>query len=62
MTRDGVSPTAEVLELKAMGPEKEIVLHEDLAHFILCSRIRYFEDAYFTRRLLPQTAVRPLRI
>ena len=49
-------------ELKAMGPKKEIVLYEGLAHPILCSKIRYFEDAYFTRRLLPKAHVEPLRI
>lgn len=49
-------------ELKAMGPKKEIVLYEGLAHPILCSKIRFFEDAYFTRRLLPKAHVEPLRI
>jgi len=49
-------------ELKAMGPKKEIILYEGLAHPILCRKIRYFEDAYFTRRLLPRADVEPLRI
>ena len=49
-------------ELKAMGPKKEIVLYEGLAHPILCSKIRYFEDAYFTRRVVPKAHVEPLRI
>lgn len=49
-------------ELKAMGPKKEIILYEGLAHPILCRKIRYFEDAYFTRRLMPKATVEPLRI
>ena len=49
-------------ELKAMGPKKEIILYEGLAHPILCRKIRYFEDAYFTRRLLPKATVEPLRV
>jgi type IV secretion system protein VirD4 len=49
-------------ELKAMGPEKEIVLYEGLAHPILCRKVRYYEDSYFTRRLLPKVVVDPLRI
>jgi len=49
-------------ELKAMGPKKEIILYEGLAHPILCRKIRYFEDGRFTRRLLPKASVEPLRL
>ena len=49
-------------ELKAMGPEKEIVLYEGLAHPILCRKVRYYKESYFTRRLLPKVAVEPLRL
>lgn len=49
-------------ELKAMGPEKEIVLYEGLAHPILCRKIRYYKDSHFTRRLLPKATVEPLRL
>ena len=49
-------------ELKAMGPKKEIILYEGLAHPILCRKIRYFEDGYFTKRLLPKATVEPLRV
>ena len=49
-------------ELKAMGPEKEIVLYEGLAHPILCRKVRYYKESYFTRRLLPKVTVEPLRL
>jgi type IV secretion system protein VirD4 len=49
-------------ELKAMGPEKEIVLYEGLAHPILCRKVRYYQDGYFTRRLMPKVDVEPLRL
>ncbi len=49
-------------ELKAMGPEKEIVLYEGLAHPILCRKVRYYQDGYFTRRLMPKVAIDPLRL
>lgn len=49
-------------ELKAMGPEKQIVLYEGLAHPVLCTKIRYYKDSYFTRRLMPKAEVRPLEL
>ena len=49
-------------ELKAMGPEKEIVLYEGLAHPVLCRKIRYYKDGYFTRRLMDKVEVKPLRV
>lgn len=49
-------------ELKSMGPEKEIVLYEGLAHPVLCKKIRYYKDGYFTKRLLPKADVRPLTL
>jgi len=49
-------------ELKAMGPEKEIVLYESLAHPVLCRKIRYYQDRYFTKRLLPKVEIRPLSL
>lgn len=49
-------------ELKAMGPEKQIVLYEGLAMPVLCSKVRYYRDSHFTRRLLPKVVVEPLRI
>lgn len=49
-------------ELKAMGPEKQILLYEGLAHPVLCRKIRYYNDRYFTRRLLPRVEVPPLAV
>jgi len=49
-------------ELKAMGPEKEIVLYEGLPHPVLCRKIRYYKDSYFTKRLLPKVEVKPLEL
>uniref|UniRef100_A0A8J8AZZ1 Type IV secretory system conjugative DNA transfer family protein n=1 Tax=Coralloluteibacterium stylophorae TaxID=1776034 RepID=A0A8J8AZZ1_9GAMM len=47
-------------ELKAMGPEKEIVIYEGLAHPVLCRKIRYYRDRYFTGRLMAKVEVKPL--
>ncbi|WP_255470386.1 type IV secretory system conjugative DNA transfer family protein [Pseudoxanthomonas sp. 3HH-4] len=49
-------------ELKAMGPEKEIVLYEGLAHPILCRKVRYYQDSYFTKRLMSKVDIQPLRL
>lgn len=49
-------------ELKAMGPGKEIVLYEGLAHPVLCRKIRYYADNYFTRRLMPRVEIEPLAL
>ncbi len=49
-------------ELKAMGPEKEIVIYEGLAHPVLCKKIRYYKDSYFTKRLLAKVEVKPLEL
>jgi len=47
-------------ELKAMGPDKEIVLYEGLPHPVLCAKIKYYKDRYFTKRLLEKADVKPL--
>ncbi len=49
-------------ELKAMGPDKAIFLCEGMPHPVLCDKIRYYQDAYFTRRLLAKVEVKALRI
>lgn len=49
-------------ELKAMGPEKQIILYEGLANPVLCRKIRYYKDGYFTRRLKPKVEIPRLRI
>ena len=49
-------------ELKAMGPQTQIVLYEGLACPVRCRKIRYYRDRYFTRRLLPRVPIAHLEI
>lgn len=49
-------------ELKAMGFDKEVFLYEGLPHPVLCEKIKYFQDRYFTSRLLPKVPVPMLDI
>jgi type IV secretion system protein VirD4 len=44
-------------ELKAMGSEKEVFLYEGIPHPVMCEKIRYYQDKYFTARLLPRTEI-----
>jgi type IV secretion system protein VirD4 len=44
-------------ELKAMGAERQVFLYEGLPHPVLCEKVRYYRDRYFTRRLLPAADV-----
>ncbi|HWX65259.1 MAG TPA: type IV secretory system conjugative DNA transfer family protein [Rhodanobacter sp.] len=44
-------------ELKAMGSEKEVFLYEGIPHPVMCEKIRYYQDKYFTARLLPKAAI-----
>src|SRR5690606_30642053 len=44
-------------ELKAMGPKREIVFCEGLAHPVRCSKIRYYADGRYRSRLLPPVAL-----
>lgn len=44
-------------ELKAMGFDKEVFLYEGLPYPVLCEKIKYYQDRYFTSRLLPKVAV-----
>lgn len=49
-------------ELKAMGTEKEVFLYEGIPHPVMCSKIRYYKDKYFTSRLLPKVDIPRLDI
>lgn len=49
-------------ELKAMGPDTEVFLYEGLPHPVKCDKIRYYQDKYFTQRLLEKAAVPTLSI
>src|SRR3546814_17972151 len=39
-------------ELKAMGFDKEVFLYEGIPHPVMCEKIKYYQDRYFTKRLL----------
>ena len=49
-------------ELKAMGMEKEVFLYEGIPHPVMCEKIRYYKDNYFTSRLMPKVAIPTLAI
>jgi type IV secretion system protein VirD4 len=49
-------------ELKAMSASKEVFFYEGIPHPVMCDKIRYYEDAFFTRRLLPKADVRFLAL
>jgi type IV secretion system protein VirD4 len=49
-------------ELKAIGFDKEIFFYEGIPNPVLCDKIKYFNDKYFTERLLPKAEVKPLEI
>lgn len=44
-------------ELKAIGAERQVFLYEGLPHPVLCEKVRYYRDRYFTRRLLAPVEV-----
>ena len=44
-------------ELKAMGPDREVVMYEGIAHPVMCEKIRYYKDKRYTARLLPRAQV-----
>jgi len=49
-------------ELKAMGNEKEVFLYEGIPHPVMCNKIRYYQDKYFTARLLPKVDIPKLAV
>lgn len=49
-------------ELKAIGFDKEIFFYEGIPHPVLCDKIKYFQDKYFTARLMPAVKVDPMVI
>lgn len=49
-------------ELKAMGTEKEVFLYEGIPHPVMCEKIRYYQDKYFTSRLMEKVTIAPLSI
>jgi type IV secretion system protein VirD4 len=49
-------------ELKAMGPEREVVMYEGIAHPVMCEKIRYYRDKRYIARLLPKVPVPTLQL
>ncbi|MGH8050118.1 MAG: type IV secretory system conjugative DNA transfer family protein [Arenimonas sp.] len=49
-------------ELKAMGFDKEVFLYEGIPHPVMCDKIKYYQDKYFTARLLPKVELPKLNI
>lgn len=49
-------------ELKAMGNDKEVFLYEGIAFPVMCEKIRYYQDKYFTSRLMPKVNIATLTI
>jgi type IV secretion system protein VirD4 len=49
-------------ELKAMGTGKEVFLYEGIPHPVMCDKIRYYKDRYFTARLLPKVGIPALTL
>ncbi len=49
-------------ELKAMGFEKEVFLYEGIAHPVMCDKIKYYQDKFFTSKLLPKVETPILKV
>jgi type IV secretion system protein VirD4 len=49
-------------ELKAMGADREVFFYEGIPHPVMCDKIRYYNDRYFTSRLLPKVEMPMLAI
>ncbi len=49
-------------ELKAMGFDKEVFLYEGIPYPVKCDKIKYYQDRYFTQRLLPKVTVPTLTL
>lgn len=44
-------------ELRALGPDREVVMYEGVAHPVLCEKIRYYRDRRYAGRVLPKVDV-----
>jgi len=49
-------------ELKALGPDKEIILYEGMSQPVMCEKIRYYKESTFKNRLLPKVDIPQLEI
>lgn len=49
-------------QLKAMHNDKLVFFCEGMTHAVMCEKIRYYRDKFFTARLLPKVDVPSLRV
>ncbi|WP_434777559.1 type IV secretory system conjugative DNA transfer family protein [Neisseria sp. Ec49-e6-T10] len=49
-------------ELKAMSPDKEIIIFEGLERPVMCNKIRYYQSKVFTSRLMGKAKIPLLKI
>lgn len=49
-------------ELKAMGFDTEVFLYEGIAHPVKCDKIKYYQDKYFTQRIMGKVNVAQVAI
>ncbi|MBN3859969.1 TraM recognition domain-containing protein [Neisseriaceae bacterium PsAf] len=49
-------------ELKAMGPDKQILVYEGLENPVMCEKIKYYEDKVFKNRLYKKVNVPTITI
>ena len=49
-------------ELKAMSQDKEVFFYEGIPHPVMADKIRYYQEKYFTRRLLPKVEIEVLKV
>jgi type IV secretion system protein VirD4 len=49
-------------ELKAMGFDREVFMYEGIPFPVLCDKIKYYEDKFFTSKLLPKVVTPVLKI
>ncbi|UPG89140.1 type IV secretory system conjugative DNA transfer family protein [Luteibacter aegosomaticola] len=49
-------------ELKAMSADKQVFFYEGIPHPVMADKIRYYQEKYFTKRLLPKVEVATLKV
>lgn len=49
-------------ELKAMGPNKQIIFYEGLSQPVMCEKIKYYKDHPFSSRLVKQVRIPSLEL
>jgi type IV secretion system protein VirD4 len=49
-------------ELKAMSANKQVFFYEGIPHPVMADKIRYYQEKYFTKRLLPKVEVETLKV